>query len=60
LRVFPKLLYGDGHAYSMPLSGSGTEESVKQIDTGHLKEFHQAFFKPNNATLTVVGDVSAS
>jgi len=60
LRVFPKLLYGEGHAYSIPLTGSGTEESVLQIDTDSLKEFHQAFFKPNNATLVVVGDVTRS
>jgi len=58
LRVFPRLLYGDGHAYSMPLSGSGTEQSVMQIDSDSLKEFHRAFFKPNNATLVVVGDVT--
>jgi len=58
LRVFPRLLYGEGHAYSLPLSGSGTEQSVMQIDTGSLKEFHQTFFKPNNATLVVVGDVT--
>jgi zinc protease len=58
LRVFPKLIYGDGHAYSMPFTGSGTEESVRQIDTGTLKTFHRDFFKPNNATLVVVGDVS--
>jgi zinc protease len=60
LRVFPKLLYGEGHAYSMPLTGSGTEQSVMQIDTESLKEFHQAFFKPNNSTLVVVGDVTWS
>jgi zinc protease len=58
LRVFPKLIYGEGHAYSMPFTGSGTEESVARIDTGGLKEFHASFFKPNNATLVVVGDVS--
>jgi zinc protease len=58
LRVFPKLLYGEGHAYSMPLTGSGTEESVTQIDTRGLKNFHDTFFKPNNATLVVVGDVT--
>jgi zinc protease len=58
LRVFPKLIYGDGHAYSLPFTGSGTEESVGQIDTGTLKTFHRDFFKPNNATLVVVGDVS--
>ena len=60
LRVFPKLLYGEGHAYSMPLTGSGTEESVARIGTGSLKDFHDTFFKPNNATLVVVGDVTQS
>jgi len=58
LRVFPKLLYGEGHAYSMPLTGSGTEESVMKIDSQGLKVFHDTFFKPNNATLVVVGDVT--
>ena len=60
LRVFPKLLYGEGHAYSMPLTGSGTEDSVARIDTGSLEGFHGTFFKPNNATLVVVGDVTQS
>lgn len=58
IRVFPKLLYGEGHAYSLPMSGSGTEESVKSLDTAALKDFHDDWFKPNNATLVVVGDTS--
>lgn len=58
IRVFPKLLYGDGHAYSLPMSGSGTEESVKSLDTEALKRFHVDWFKPNNATLVVVGDTT--
>ena len=58
IRIFPKLLYGDGHAYSLPLSGSGTEESVKSLDTDALKRFHADWFKPNNATLVVVGDTT--
>jgi len=60
LRVFPKLLYGEGHAYSLPLTGSGTEDSVKQINTQALKNFHDTFLRPNNATLVVVGDVTQS
>ena len=59
LRVFPKLIYGEGHAYSTPFTGSGTEESVRRIDTAGLKDFHATFFKPNNATLVVAGDVEA-
>jgi zinc protease len=58
LRVFPKLLYGEGHAYSLPLTGSGTEESVSQMDTNSLKSFHGTWVRPNNATLVVVGDVT--
>ena len=29
LRVLPKLIYGEGHAYAQPLTGSGTEESIR-------------------------------
>lgn len=55
LRVFPKLLYGAGHAYGNPLTGSGTEESVGKLTREDLMKFHQTWFKPNNATLVVVG-----
>ena len=55
LRVMPALLYGQGHAYSTPLTGSGTEESVASITRDHLVRFHTSWFKPNNATLIVVG-----
>jgi zinc protease len=55
LRVFPGLLYGPGHAYANPWTGSGTEESTTKIKRDDLKRFHQAWFKPNHATLVVVG-----
>jgi zinc protease len=55
LRVFPKLLYGANHAYGNPFSGSGTEEAVNKMTTADLAKFHQTWFKPNNATLIVVG-----
>ena len=55
LRVFPGLLYGPGHAYSNPWTGSGTEESTSRISRDDLIEFHRTWFKPNNATLIVVG-----
>ena len=55
LRVFPTLLYGQGHAYANPWTGSGTEESVGKISRDDLVKFHRAWFKANNATLIVVG-----
>ena len=58
LRVLPLLLYGAGHAYGQPLTGSGTEESVRGITRADLVKFHQAWFKPNHATIVAVGDIS--
>ena len=58
LRVFPALYYGEGHAYSLPFTGSGTTESVESLTREDLIEFHNTWFKPNNATLVVVGDIT--
>ncbi len=58
LRVFPQYLYGAGHAYGNPLTGSGTEESVQKMTRNDLVKYHQQWFKPNNATLIVVGDIT--
>jgi zinc protease len=58
LRVFPRILYGEGHAYGNPLTGSGTEESVSSLTCADLVKFHRTWFKPNNATLIIVGDTT--
>ena len=58
LRVFPRLLYGVGHAYGNPLTGSGTAASVEQITREDLVKFHEVWFRPNNATLVVAGDTT--
>ncbi len=58
LRVVPALIYGKDHAYSLPLTGSGTEESVIRITRDSLVDYHETWFKPNNATMIVVGDTT--
>jgi len=58
LRVFPRLLYGQGHAYGIPFTGSGTEESVEALTRDALHAFHQTWFKPNHAVLVIVGDTT--
>lgn len=58
LRVFPGLLYGSGHAYGNPLTGSGTEASIAKLTRADLQKFHQTWFKASNATLIIVGDTS--
>jgi zinc protease len=55
LRVFPGLIYGQGHAYANPWTGSGTEESTGKLTREGLLRFHEAWFKPNHATMVVVG-----
>jgi zinc protease len=58
LRVFPALLYGPGHAYANPWTGSGTEESTAKIQRDDLVRFHTSWFKPDHATMVVVGATS--
>jgi zinc protease len=58
LRVIPSLVYGKGHAYALPLTGTGTTEAVARIGRADLVKYHQTWFKPNNATLLVVGDTT--
>jgi zinc protease len=60
LRVFPGLLYGPEHAYGKPLTGSGTVASVEKMTREDLAKFHDAWFKPNHATLVIVGDTTLS
>lgn len=58
LRVFPRLLYGPQHAYGNPLTGSGTEASVAKLTRADMQQFHDTWFKANEATLMVVGDTT--
>ena len=58
LRVVPTLLYGKGHPYAVPFTGTGTEASVSKMTREDLAKFHDTWFKPNNATLLVVGDTT--
>ena len=60
LRVLPSLLYGAGHAYGNPLTGSGTTDSVGKMTREDLAKFHQTWYHPNNATLVIVGDTTLS
>src|SRR6267142_5642777 len=60
LRVMPSLLYGQDHAYGNPLTGSGTTASVSKMTREDLVKFHDTWFKPNNATLIIVGDTTLS
>jgi zinc protease len=55
-RVFPRVLYGDAHPYGQ----STTQESIKAITREDVVTFHDTYFKPGRAVITVVGDVTSS
>jgi zinc protease len=58
LRILPRLIYGAAHAYGNPMTGSGTEASVAKITRDDVERFYRTFFKPNNASLIIVGDTT--
>ncbi|TXH68183.1 MAG: insulinase family protein [Lysobacteraceae bacterium] len=55
MRVLPPLLYGQGHPYAIPFSGTGTEASIASITREDLVAYHKAWVRPEGATLLVVG-----
>jgi zinc protease len=57
LRALPPLLYGEGHAYSIPFTGSGTEASINSLTREDLLSFHRQWLRPSNAKIFVAGDV---
>jgi zinc protease len=58
LRVLPRFIYGPGHAYALPLTGSGYSASVQEITRDDVVRWHSTWFTPGNATLIVVGDTT--
>ena len=57
-RVVSPLLFGEGHAYGNPLTGSGYERTVSALTRADLVAWHAAWFHPNNATIVVAGDTT--
>ncbi|HEY2546581.1 MAG TPA: pitrilysin family protein [Candidatus Acidoferrum sp.] len=60
LRVFPALLYGQGHPYGNPMTGTGTTAAVEKMTREDMVKFHDAWFKPNHATLVIADDTTLS
>lgn len=56
-RALPGLLYGTSHPYGRPFSGSGTADVVGSLTRDELIAFHQAWIRPDNATIFVVSDL---
>lgn len=54
---FSRVVYGKGHRYGTPQMG--TAETIKTLTVEDLRAHYGSMFRPDNATLLVVGDVTA-
>ena len=54
--AFSAILYGQTHPYGRPLAG--TEASTAALNRDRVAQFYQAYYRPNNASVLVVGDVT--
>ncbi len=52
--AYNALLFGKDHPYGKSLGGD--EASVKAVTRDELEKFYSTYYRPNNATLIVVGD----
>jgi predicted Zn-dependent peptidase len=57
-RTLPPLIYGAGHPYGIPFSGTGDPAVVAKLTRDDLVNFHQQWIRPDNATLFAVGDTT--
>jgi zinc protease len=55
--AFSRVLYGKGHRYGTPQMG--TAETIKTFTRDDLRAFYASAFRPENATLLAVGDITA-
>ncbi|OYZ86939.1 MAG: peptidase M16, partial [Sphingomonadales bacterium 17-56-6] len=58
VRRLPPLLYGKGHPYGGPQTGSGYAETVSAISRDDVVHFHRSWVHPAKAEIFVVGDTS--
>ncbi len=53
--AFNHIIYGSGHPYGN--DAAGTEQSLNAMTRDDLERFYSTYYRPNNATLIIVGDV---
>ena len=54
--AFNAILFGTQHPYGWPTDG--TEASTAALSQGRVQEFYRAYYRPNNARLLIVGDIT--
>ena len=54
--AFPAIVFGAQNPYGRPLNG--TEASTARLDRDRVAGFYQAYYRPQNAKLLIVGDIT--
>lgn len=54
--AFPRIVYGPTHRYGT--TATGLPPAVESMSVADLQAFYRAHYRPDNATLLVVGDVT--
>jgi predicted Zn-dependent peptidase len=53
--LFDETLFGEGHAYGR----DADEASIRAFTVADVRAFHERFYRPDNATMVVVGAIDA-
>lgn len=56
--VLNPAIYGPAHPYGVPAGGLGRASIIRAVDPAMLRQEHGRWFRPDLATITVVGDTS--
>ena len=54
--AFPAIVFGTAHPYGRPIGG--TEASTAALTRERVVEFYRVYYRPSNARLLIVGDIS--
>ncbi|XWV16679.1 MAG: insulinase family protein [Gemmatimonas sp.] len=57
-RAFAAIVYGESHPYGR--SSAGVRSSVETMSRADVQSFWKSWYRPNNATLVLVGDVTVA
>jgi zinc protease len=57
-RAYAALVYGEQHPYGR--STRGTKETAEAVTREDVQQFWSSWYRPNNATLVIVGDLSVA
>ncbi len=57
-RVVAPLVYGSGHPYAIPRSGTGYETDIATLSRAEMMTWYKNQVQPSNATIVVVGDTT--